>query len=111
MFFGEKAIYGKYKPLVFEVYADHMLLPIATITIAILSNCYTNTKESTKNTIMLGIFWILFTLYSGPAYPFLCNSDKTLNIPKLTVMVVCFGFVAIAFDGVCSDKNSKKDEK
>tara|TARA_Y100000741_G_scaffold233963_1_gene178859 strand:+ start:1044 stop:1454 length:411 start_codon:yes stop_codon:yes gene_type:complete len=106
--FGEKALYGKYEPLLYELYADHLFIPISTITIAILTNCYTNPKENTKYTIILGLVWVLFTLYSGPAYPFLRDSNKGMNIPKLSLMVVCFGSIAVAFDYICCKKKHEK---
>lgn len=106
--FGEKALYGKYDPLLYEIYIDHLLIPVASMTLAILNNCYKNSKENIKCTLMLGIVWVCLTLYAGPAYPFLRDSKGEMNISKLAGMITLFGALSCCFDYICC---KKKDEK
>tara|TARA_B110000008_G_C16922670_1_gene545408 strand:- start:494 stop:1138 length:645 start_codon:yes stop_codon:yes gene_type:complete len=85
---GEKALYGRHDPTDFEIWADHFIIPLSTIFISIIKQSHCSCIQDMKYTILLSFGWFVYTLVTGPAYPFL--RQKKTKSTKYNIMVPLF---------------------
>tara|TARA_B100001741_G_scaffold64192_1_gene50698 strand:- start:4541 stop:5092 length:552 start_codon:yes stop_codon:yes gene_type:complete len=101
LMYGKKSLYGRYNASYYEIYVDHLFIPLFMIFISLF---YKDDNQSLKRTILqiiiIETFWLFCTLTTDPVYPFLKNSDGTLNAFKLLMMTTVFGAISIGFETV-----------
>ena len=69
-----------------------------------------NLKQNILRIIIVETFWLLCTLVTDPVYPFLKNSDGSLNKLRLLMMTTLFGTISIGFETAVYNMKKKKHE-
>lgn len=101
--YGKKSLYGKYDASYYEILVDHLFIPLTIIFISLFSKDDVKKRSLRQNIlqiIILEMFWLFCTLTTDPVYPFLKNSDGTMNIFKLLTMTTLFASISVGFETV-----------
>lgn len=96
---GKKSLYGKYKPSLYEIWADHFIIPCSGLFVCYYNECNKNFYKSLQSMIMFGSVWLIITVLneSHPVYPVICNKQGKLNFKRYFQLFVGFFTIGIMF--------------